>query len=385
MSKTKPEAEKKTKKPEIDLTGISNVLDDEKSKTLLAQVEALRVELSQTEPQSPSYKEKKKDLLIHVDEATSRVKLIGSLLYSRCHRENTFEIKTLKKAIRNAKEEDRPLSEANLQSAIQAAIEKEKALELDKVNALHRIHGKDPVNTDSGAWQSRYFFWRLARPFVNLWNAFSKRFPNLAQFIAFLMISNGITIIQIALQNLMLPLFNNAGLANVTFQLWAIPGATCVNFYQDAVHYTQYYIFDYYKGALESTVVRDGITMMGGGGLAYFLSVQVTGAIAQVLNFFAQRKVTFKSHSNVGWAAFWYTIAYFAIMIISSALQGLYKAPIYQFFINNHLGMFLPNLITMIIYCAVSFWVFYPIFKFIFPSDEAIAKKAEKKAKKQAK
>ena len=78
-------------------------------------------------------------------------------------------------------------------------------------------------------------------------------------------------------------------------------------------------------------------------------------------------------------------MAYFAILLISSALQGRYKAPIYQFFVSRNLGTFLPNLLTMIIYCAVSFWVFFPIFKFIFPSDKTLAQKAAKRAARKQK
>ncbi|MDR2630954.1 MAG: hypothetical protein LBC60_08540 [Spirochaetaceae bacterium] len=59
-----------------------------------------------------------------------------------------------------------------------------------------------------------------------------------------------------------------------------------------------YYIFNYIAGP----VAADGTV----GGLAYFLAVQITLAIAQVINFFTQHSITFKSNGSIGKAAFWY-------------------------------------------------------------------------------
>jgi putative flippase GtrA len=108
----------------------------------------------------------------------------------------------------------------------------------------------------------------------------------------------------------------------------------------------------------------------GGGGLAYFLAVQITLAVAQVINFFAQRNITFKSKTNVWRAAFWYVVAYFVISLGAAALQGLYKAPVYNLLMNTwHMGAVgetVADVITMFINSAISFWVFFPIFKVIF-------------------
>ena len=65
-----------------------------------------------------------------------------------------------------------------------------------------------------------------------------------------------------------------------------------------------YYIFNYPAGS----IALPG----GGGGMAYFLAVQLTLFIAQVINFFAQRSVTFKSKGSIGRAAAWYLAAYVA-------------------------------------------------------------------------
>ena len=116
----------------------------------------------------------------------------------------------------------------------------------------------------------------------------------------------------------------------------------------------QYYIFDFKAGEA--------------GGLAFFLATYITIGIAQVINFFLQRNVTFKSKTNPWIAALWYLIAFVAITLISSALLGLYKKPIFDLFGASF--EWLANIIVVIINCAISFWVFYPIFKVIFPKEK---------------
>ena len=103
--------------------------------------------------------------------------------------------------------------------------------------------------------------------------------------------------------------------------------------------------------------------------------MEITLLIAQVINFFAQSNVTFKSNSSMGKAAFWYAVAYVVITIAAAALQVLYKDPIYAWAIATMGagGETVADVITMIINAAISFWVFFPIFKVIFkqePSQE---------------
>lgn len=187
---------------------------------------------------------------------------------------------------------------------------------------------------------------------LGIWYEFREKHPGKAEFLVFFMLSNGITLIQLLLMPMLKALFEQTSLLNIAFQI----GQLGHNF--DG---TLYYIFNYSAGSLESG---------GGGGLAYFLAVQITLAIAQVINFFAQRNITFKSKGNIWTAAGWYVIAYILITVGAAALQGFYKAPIYELFINTwgfgKTGETIADLITMLIYCAVSFWVYYPILKIIF-------------------
>jgi putative flippase GtrA len=193
------------------------------------------------------------------------------------------------------------------------------------------------------------------------WRSFAEKRPGVAQFLVFFMLSNGVTALQLAMMPAIKWLFGTTGLVDTAFQIWPIGSNP------DG---SQYFVFDYAAGALPD----------GGGGLAYFLAVQITLLVAQVINFFAQRNITFKSNSSMGKAAAWYAIAYVAITLLAAAAQGLYKSPIYELFIETWkmggTGETLADVLTMIINSAISFWVFFPIFKVIFkqtPVEEPVA------------
>lgn len=194
------------------------------------------------------------------------------------------------------------------------------------------------------------------------WRRFEERRPGTAQFVVFFLLSNGITALQLAMMPLIKWGFGMTSLVDTTFQVWPIGSNP------DG---SQYFVFDYAAGALPA----------GGGGLAYFLAVQITLLVAQVINFFAQRNITFKSNSSVAKAATWYAIAYVVITLIAAAAQGLYKAPIYDLLIDTWglggTGETLADVTTMIINSAISFWVFFPIFKVIFKSTPEPAVVAE--------
>lgn len=193
--------------------------------------------------------------------------------------------------------------------------------------------------------------------FIGFWNSYVERHPNFAQFLMFFMLSNGVTVLQIVVMPLFKSLLAKTSLISTSFQILHLGS----NF--DG---TPYYVFDYAAGALSAG---------GGGGLAYFIAVQIAIGIAQIINFFLQRNITFKSNSNIWQAAFWYFIAYILISIGAAAAQGLYKAPIYNLLMNTWgmggAGETTADVITMIINSAISFWVFFPIFKIIFKKEPA--------------
>lgn len=190
---------------------------------------------------------------------------------------------------------------------------------------------------------------------LGLWKSYKEQHPNIAQFLVFFLLSAGMTIIQFILMPLLKLIFAQTSLLTISFQVFQLGH----NFDGSA-----YYVFDYAAGSL---------AIGGGGGLGYFLAVQITLGIAQIVNFFAQRNITFKSNSNIWTAAFWYVVAYILITIGATAAQGLYKAPIYNLFINTwgmgSIGETTADVITMVINSAISFCVFYPIFKIIFKQE----------------
>lgn len=188
------------------------------------------------------------------------------------------------------------------------------------------------------------------------WKSFAVKHPTVAQFLVFFIVSNGVTVLQMILMPLVKNLFGMTALVDMNFQIGQIgsnPDGSA------------YYIFNYAAGSLSSG---------GGGGLAYFTAVEISMAVAQVINFFLQRNITFKSNTSIAKAAFWYVIAYIIISIGAAALQGLYKAPVYNLFMNTwnmgKAGETIADAITMIINCAISFWVFFPIFKVIFKQEK---------------
>lgn len=186
---------------------------------------------------------------------------------------------------------------------------------------------------------------------IGMWRKLSDRYPGVTQFLVFFLISNGVTVLQMVLMPLLKYVFKFTALVDMNFQIMPIG---------HNLDGSVYHVFDYAKGSILSG---------GGGGLAYFLTVEITLFIAQVINFFLQRKVTFKSKTNICIAAMWYFIAWIIISIGAAALQGVYKTPIYNFFMNTFgqsIGVTIADIITMLINCTISFWVFFPILKFIF-------------------
>ena len=189
---------------------------------------------------------------------------------------------------------------------------------------------------------------------ARVWSQFKEKHPNLAQFFVFFMLSNGVTVLQMVMFAILNDaILANTALLNTNFQIWNLFGVKNPDG-------SLYYMFDYAAGKAPE----------GGGGLAFFLSMQITLAIAQVINFFAQRNITFKHNGNPWYAAMWYAIAYVIISLISAAALGFYQTPLYNLFINvMNLGDFgrqLANIVVWIITAAISFWVFFPIFKVIF-------------------
>jgi len=187
------------------------------------------------------------------------------------------------------------------------------------------------------------------------WQHFQDKHPSVAQFLMFFLISNGITVLQLALMPVLRGIFDGTDLIYTSFQVFPVGRG---------LDGSAHYIFNYPAGP----ITAEGI----GGGLAYFLAVQITIGIAQVINFFSQRKLAFKANNSVWRAAMWYVIAYIVITFVAAGAQGFYKAPIYAAMIGwwGATGETAADVVTMIINSAISFWVFFPVFKIIFKNEQ---------------
>ena len=100
------------------------------------------------------------------------------------------------------------------------------------------------------------------------WGTFKEKHPAVAQFIVFFIISNGVTVLQMIMMPAIKYAFGFTSLVNTNFQILPIG---------HNLDGSVYYVFDYASGAISSG---------GGGGLAYFLAVEITLFLAQVINFF---------------------------------------------------------------------------------------------------
>jgi hypothetical protein len=189
------------------------------------------------------------------------------------------------------------------------------------------------------------------------WARFAEDRPAVAEFTLFTAISMGMTVLQLALMPVLKWVFGLTPLVDTAFQVLG------VNTNADG---STFFIFDYAAGALPAR----------GGGLAEILAGQITLAKAQIINILQQRKVTFKSDTNVWRAAAWYAFAYVVITFAAAWLQGFYKDPIYRWMIERwgSTGEAGADVVTMIINALLSFVVFFPILKIIFrkaPADAA--------------
>lgn len=183
------------------------------------------------------------------------------------------------------------------------------------------------------------------------------KYPGRTQLLLFFLLSNSVTLFQVLVMPLSRWLLGQTSLLNMDFQFGSMghnPGGT------------PYFIFDYPGGSLAAG---------GGGGLAYFLAVQITMGLAQVLNFFLHRRYTFQSNGKVGRAAAWFFLGYVLTTLGAAALQGIYKLPLYQLLVHSWgwggTGEKVADGLVMIINSGVSFWVFFVILKLVFQQKKA--------------
>ena len=202
---------------------------------------------------------------------------------------------------------------------------------------------------------------------VKLW----KGHPQMAQFIKYFMVGNLATIVQFVLVPILQPILGATDLVNVDLHLFGPIGAADVTTTvtvagAQITGFNPYYVFNYTAGPVNTlaTKTMNGITgeYLAHGGAAYFLATFIPLILSQIVSFFMQRKVTFKSDGNVWRQAIWYFLAFCVITVGANALYGIYQPWLYSV-----LGETIGGLIAAFLQCCIAFWVFFPIMKIIFP------------------
>lgn len=184
------------------------------------------------------------------------------------------------------------------------------------------------------------------------WRPFEEKHPAIARFILFNLVGGLVTLMQIVLLPALKAIFAHTNLIHIAFQVLPIGSG-------------DFYMFNYPAGL---------IAQGGGGGLAYFLAVQITILAAQVANFFLQRRFTFQSNASIGKTLIWYLIAYIAVTFLSTALQGVYRAPLYRLLTVGwgwgKTGEAIADMAVVLINCLLQFVVFYPLFHILFQKSD---------------
>ena len=151
-----------------------------------------------------------------------------------------------------------------------------------------------------------------------------KAHPRIAQFITYFMVGNLATVVQLVIIPVLQPILGSTSLVNVDLYLFGPIGdpqtmTTVTAVGQTVSGLNPYYVFNFTGGPVNTLVTRtlNGITgsYLTHGGVAYFLATFIPLILSQVVSFFLQRKVTFKSSGNIAWQAMWYFAAFLVITV----------------------------------------------------------------------
>lgn len=96
------------------------------------------------------------------------------------------------------------------------------------------------------------------------------------------------------------------------------------------------------------------------GGLSAFLALVISFTISQTVNFFLQRRVTFKATNNKLYSAVMYAIMVIAVYFLILWLPTLFIEPLYA-----RVGENWGGIITKVICMTVSFFIQFPMNKWV--------------------
>ena len=189
-----------------------------------------------------------------------------------------------------------------------------------------------------------------------LWNQFAEKNPKLSVWVReggfFIIISNLITIFKYLILTFLPHAFTFMG--NYDF---GFPGIDLTLF---GIEF-KWYIIGYEAG-------KDGEI----GGVAYFTAYMIAMVIGEVINFFMQRKYTYRSNGNIFYQGAWYLLAFCVVTCVVNSINCIWVAVA---------GAFVPgwlyNIGTTVLNGGVSMVVFFFVNKIVFNDAKNEAKTAE--------
>lgn len=191
----------------------------------------------------------------------------------------------------------------------------------------------------------------------NLWQGFVDKNPKLAQWVRegglFILISNLITIVRALLMTLFTNIFVSLGMSTAS---WGWPNIEA----------------NLFGASFTFNIVGYSEDVKG---FSYFIAFVVASLICEVINFFMQRKYTFRSNGNIARQGAIYFVAWIVVTIIVNSINSVWTGVAHTF----NLPAVLYNLLTTVIQGGVSMVVFFFVNKIIF-TDSSEAGLDENKA-----
>lgn len=97
------------------------------------------------------------------------------------------------------------------------------------------------------------------------------------------------------------------------------------------------------------------------GGMPYFYAYMIAMVIGEVINFFMQRSITFKSHGKIWKQGLCYLLAFIVVTFIVNSLNCIWVSVMIHYvpdFIYNIVTIMLNGFISMIVFFFVNKWIF---------------------------
>lgn len=180
---------------------------------------------------------------------------------------------------------------------------------------------------------------------MNAIKDFVEKHPKLSKWIRegglFVIISNVITVFKYLILQFLPKLFKSLPLVAFGF-----PGVELTLFGKTF----EWYIIGYSKEQ---------------GGLPYFCAYMIAMVIGEVINFFLQRNITFRSKGNIAVQGFIYLLAFCVVTCVVNSINCIWIA-VASMFVPD----FLYNIFTVVLNGGVSMVIFFFVNKWIFGKEE---------------